>query len=217
MAQMRKVVVDVIVPVPRMEWSVQGLARSLRSLAGQVAGFSWRVVVIDGTRSGLVRQLVEVTLPRERVIFETLHLRTGMLSDLLYQGVGSSKARYLTYLREGGVWEPDHLRRMVGAARQSRSDVVVCGGVCLSHDHVADLIEAGLDPCAGGDVLHTSEIMDAAAGWPRGRGRGFEADVWRSMFLAGAEFFAMRRPVDTHLVKVDSTLREKQMMLFPDA
>jgi len=105
----------------------------------------------------------------------------------------------------------------VAAARHSKSDVIVCGGICVDHDHVADLIEAGLDPCAGGDVLHTTEAMNASSGWPRGVCSGFEASVWRSVYLAGAEFFALRRPTVEHFVDVDSTSKSAQMMLFPDA
>ena len=218
MAQLKKVVVDVIVPVGRTGWTTQGLARCLRAIAAQDARFSWRVVVIDGSRTGVVEAIARQAVPAERLIYEPLYLRTCFPSDLLYQGVGCTKAAYLTYAREGREWGRDHLRVMVGGLRQSKSDVVVRGGMCVSHDHVADLIEANVDPCAGGDVLHTAAILDLSCGWPRSRGAGFEADVWRSMYLAGAEFFALTPPALAAAPTPDSTpVAGRQMMLFPDA
>lgn len=217
MSQLKKVLVDVIVPVPARGWSVNELSARLRGIGQQSAKFKWRAIIVSGSDPFAVKSLARVLVPAKRRCYVELSLRLGDISDLVYQGVAASRSHYLTYAHEGDLWHPDHLSSMVTAARQSESDVVVMGGGFRDHADVASLLESGINPIGDGSMMHRSRLLDFVGGWPRGQGIDYVEWLCSSLFAAGGEFFAVASPVSVRRRIVDSTKPQLQMTLFADA
>jgi hypothetical protein len=216
MAMLKKVEAEVIVPIGRMGWTVDGLRSSFASLAAQVCTKSWRISVVDGSGADVVERLARAIIPEDLLSFDLLHLSTSFLSDLYYQGVSSSRSKYIAYVEPGFAWDEAQLTRLLGLARQARAHLVVEGDVSLKVNWFDERPEALL-PLSGFQVLHTRWIYEQTPGWPRKRSEipTVRAKLWQDMVCAGAEPFAAVRP--RVRPASDSTQDGNQLMLFGDA
>lgn len=109
---LRKGSVDVIFPVAD-GWTVQGVKWALLALMSQTFK-RWRLLVIDGTRSNEVLDLVSGIIPEAQYEYAATGLKShGTVNDLLYEGSCGAKARFVTYLLPGTRWYPDHLAKLM--------------------------------------------------------------------------------------------------------
>lgn len=102
---------------------------ALRGLAAQTYA-SWRLLVVDGTKSDAVRDLVSRFIPADRREYSRSALKSDVgANDLLYEGVCGAKARVVAYLLPGPAWDATHLERLMHEIEEG-ADIVY-----MSRDH----------------------------------------------------------------------------------
>lgn len=182
---LRKVDVEIVVPLSQHGWEVDDLIAALASARDQLHGA--RVSVIDGTE-GCAEDVVRDLIPEKYLTYDPV-IGPRTRNVCLYQGLAGAKAQWISYLEPGSVWRRDHLYRMGTMLKRVDVDVAFSGNH-VSFDSWDDIpvVLRSRNVIPTHAVVHRLDAYrELMQGWPREELFG-DWNLWVQMADRGAWF-----------------------------